>query len=170
MTHRNKKLFIAAATVLACSSGCGERKSAKVGAEAPALASSQTKSGATPAASAASSCTKESCATATMDVSAEGKTDTGLFVGVVGEPVPWSFTGVAAEDGREVAILLNNVPKGAELDPPQDGTPAATSVRVNWTAAVAQTSKSDIQIYARDKTRCLAIEGSEKACAANKVN
>jgi hypothetical protein len=102
-----------------------------------------------------------------MDVQADGKTDSGLFVGVVGEPVAWTFTGVAAETGREVAILLNKIPPGAAIDPPQDGSAANSSVRIVWTPAAASQSGENMIVIARDLTRCRALEADAKTCDAN---
>ncbi len=167
MRAQNKKLFIVLALGLTAVA-CGEKKASKVGDGAPVFAGVQKTTGSGSAAGSESGCANGECAPATMDVAAEGKTDAGLFVGVVGEPVPWTFKGVAAEDGREVAILLNKIPKGAEIDPPQDGTTAATDVKIVWTPDTAQTSKDDLEVYARDLTRCKAVETGDK-CHANKV-
>lgn len=158
-----KKLF----TVLSLCfglAGCGDKKPTKVSQITPVGTGTQQTAGSV----GASGCLNADCAPATMDISADGKTDAGLFVGVVGEAVPWRFRGVAAEDGREVAILLNKIPQGATIDPPQDGTRASTDVRILWTPTAAQTSQDDLEIYARDLSRCKMREGAER-CSVNKI-
>ena len=152
--------FSAALGVAGVLSGCGS-SSPKV-TTAPDATIQQT-------AGETASCTAAACPPATMNVNVTGKTDTGLLVGVTNEAVPWTFSGVASETGREVAILLNKIPQGAAIDPPQDGTAANTSVRINWTPAAVATSTDKLQIYARDLTRCKVLEKDDSVCAANKI-
>lgn len=104
-------------------------------------------------------CSETSCPAVAIAIEGDGFDITGRFLGKVGSPVNWVFTGVLNGGAkRKLGIWLMRMPPGALLEP-VTGKP--NFVHVVWTPQ--SLAEGRMIVVARDLDRCHALVAEEQA-------